>query len=130
MFGAIEGVLGFLQFFFQAFFGVSFGWFKVGLEFVQGLFKVGLFSGSFKFLRFVKVYVHGSKHLILRRICLKHGSKADVGIILGKRKNAKLDAGYINVLYDRSLRKNTSWNNTAEGSPAWDSVDFGQVSAP
>ena len=82
----------------------------------------------FQLLPFVEVLLNGSKLCKLQRICLKHASNGDFGTILGKRKNAMRRRKYQYFVCSQ-FAKNTQPKNTADYSPAWNSVDFGQTSA-
>ena len=75
----------------------------------------------------LRVFVWGSKHCKLRRICLRHGLKvilAPPWVSAKKQRNT----GNIKSLHVRSLQtKHTPKQNR---SHEWNSIDFGQRSAP
>ena len=62
----------------------------------------------------------------IKRISLRHASKGDFGIVLGKCKNA-MNYQYFSC---SQFAKITYPTNTADCGPAWNSLDFGQTSAP
>jgi hypothetical protein len=53
----------------------------------------------------------------------------EFGTVLGKRKHAMSHRKY-EYFACSQCAKNTQGNNTADYSPAWNSADFGQTSAP
>lgn len=59
-------------------------------------------------------------------------SKGDFGTALGKNTNLRREACNINVLHVCTLQKDIETcaeATTADCSPEWDSVEFGQMSA-
>jgi len=100
----------------------------VDSQFVYDLFRAGLFSGSFRVLRFVSLSSRLKTSQITENICMTW-FKRWFGTPLGKRKNAIKRREY-QYFVCCQFTKNTGGNNISDCSPAWNSVDFGHTSAP
>ena len=96
----------------------------VDLGFVEGLFRVRLFWCSFKVFRFVEVLVDGLKHCKFRRISLRHAPKVD----FWHRLRYAQKCHKTQVISMFCMHRNNAAD--CSHSPARNSVDFRQTSAP